>query len=95
MFILIFSFFVFLLSVKVKKSSIVMDAFLYIYKLKLKLQAIQREYSKLMNDTQVLTISLIWYLFFFFFFLREIERVINKYIMCMKWAAGSESGEDE
>ncbi|KAJ9690736.1 hypothetical protein PVL29_013076 [Vitis rotundifolia] len=39
-------------SKSVKKSSIVMDAFLYIYKLKLKLEAIKREYLKLINYTQ-------------------------------------------
>lgn len=33
---------------KVKKSSIIMDSLLYIYKLKLKLEAMKREYSNLM-----------------------------------------------
>ncbi|KAL5772171.1 hypothetical protein ACOSQ2_012095 [Xanthoceras sorbifolium] len=35
-------------SKSVKKSSIVMDSLIYIYKLKLKLEAIKREYSNLM-----------------------------------------------
>ncbi|KAK1557053.1 hypothetical protein Q3G72_017005 [Acer saccharum] len=34
---------------KVKKSSIIIDSLLYIYKLKLKLEAIKREYSNLME----------------------------------------------
>ncbi|KAK3206818.1 hypothetical protein Dsin_020864 [Dipteronia sinensis] len=36
-------------SKSVKKSSIIMDSLLYIYKLKLKLEAIKREYSNLME----------------------------------------------
>ncbi|KAL2494840.1 hypothetical protein Fot_38597 [Forsythia ovata] len=39
-------------SKSVKKSSIIMDAFLYIYKLKLQVEAIQREYLYLINHIQ-------------------------------------------
>ncbi|CDO96850.1 unnamed protein product [Coffea canephora] len=39
-------------SKSVKKSSIIMDAFLYIYKLKLQLEAIRREYQNLINHIQ-------------------------------------------
>ncbi|XP_022847729.1 uncharacterized protein LOC111370285 [Olea europaea var. sylvestris] len=39
-------------SKSVKKSSIIMDAFLYIYKLKLQVEAIQREYQYLINHIQ-------------------------------------------
>ncbi|KAL8507177.1 hypothetical protein ACS0TY_017907 [Phlomoides rotata] len=39
-------------SKSVKKSSIIMDAFLYIYKLKLQVEAIKREYQNLMNHIQ-------------------------------------------
>ncbi|XP_022899484.1 uncharacterized protein LOC111412823 [Olea europaea var. sylvestris] len=39
-------------SKSVKKSSIIMDAFLYIYKLKLQVEAIQREYQYLVNHIQ-------------------------------------------
>ncbi|KAL3522536.1 hypothetical protein ACH5RR_015370 [Cinchona calisaya] len=39
-------------SKSVKKSSIIMDAFFYIYKLKLQLEAIRREYQNLINQIQ-------------------------------------------
>ncbi|KAL0407443.1 UNVERIFIED_CONTAM: hypothetical protein Slati_4058200 [Sesamum latifolium] len=39
-------------SKSVKKSGIIMDAFLYIYKLKLQVEAIQREYQYLLNHIQ-------------------------------------------
>ncbi|PHU19036.1 hypothetical protein BC332_10187 [Capsicum chinense] len=39
-------------SKSVKKNSIIFDAFLYIIKLRLQLQAIQREYQQLLNHVQ-------------------------------------------
>ncbi|GFP89629.1 hypothetical protein PHJA_001106700 [Phtheirospermum japonicum] len=39
-------------SKSVKKSSIIMDAFLYIYKLRLQVEAIQKEYQHLINHIQ-------------------------------------------
>ncbi|PIN06683.1 hypothetical protein CDL12_20746 [Handroanthus impetiginosus] len=39
-------------SKSVRKSSIIMDAFLYIYKLKLQVEAIKREYQYLINHIQ-------------------------------------------
>ncbi|KAH6765281.1 hypothetical protein C2S52_014337 [Perilla frutescens var. hirtella] len=39
-------------SKSVKRSSIIMDAFLYIYKLKLQVEAIKREYQYLINHIQ-------------------------------------------
>ncbi|KAK4421142.1 hypothetical protein Salat_2064700 [Sesamum alatum] len=39
-------------SKSVKKSSIIMDAFVYIYKLKLQVEAIKREYQYLVNHIQ-------------------------------------------
>ncbi|KAM3306756.1 hypothetical protein P3S67_013627 [Capsicum chacoense] len=39
-------------SKSVKKNSIILDAFLYIIKLRLQLQAIQREYQQLLNHVQ-------------------------------------------
>ncbi|XP_059637257.1 uncharacterized protein LOC132279323 [Cornus florida] len=39
-------------SKSVKRSSIILDAFLYIYKLKLKVEAIKREYLRLMKHMQ-------------------------------------------
>ncbi|KAL6567349.1 hypothetical protein OROGR_001017 [Orobanche gracilis] len=39
-------------SKSVKKSSIIMDAFLYIYKLRLQVEAIQKEYQELVNHVQ-------------------------------------------
>lgn len=47
-FLLLISFFKFVVFLQVKKSSIIMDSFLYIYKLILKLEEIKREYSNLM-----------------------------------------------
>ncbi|EYU43319.1 hypothetical protein MIMGU_mgv1a015633mg [Erythranthe guttata] len=38
--------------VKVTRSSIIMDAFLYIYRLKLQVEAIKREYQSLINHIQ-------------------------------------------
>ncbi|CAN4116593.1 unnamed protein product [Withania somnifera] len=37
---------------KVKRNSIIVDAFLYIIKLRLQLEAIQREYQQLLNHVQ-------------------------------------------
>ncbi|KAL1562627.1 hypothetical protein AAHA92_05190 [Salvia divinorum] len=39
-------------SKSVKRSSIIMDAFLYIYKLKLQVEAIKKEYQYLINNIQ-------------------------------------------
>ncbi|GFP96973.1 hypothetical protein PHJA_001841400 [Phtheirospermum japonicum] len=45
-------------SKSVTKSSIIMDAFLYIYKLKLQVEAIKREYQYLIDHIQVLSLHL-------------------------------------
>ncbi|KAL3372561.1 hypothetical protein AABB24_004885, partial [Solanum stoloniferum] len=44
-------------SKSVKKNSIILDAFLYIIKLRLQLEAIQREYQQLLNHVQELKVE--------------------------------------
>lgn len=63
-------------------SSIVMDAFLYIYKLKLKLEAIKREYLKLINYTQVIITISLWYMRQW---LQSCFRLIHMHEMGRKW----------